>query len=1770
MCPLSGIFQPRFNENNSACVPREEEEEHTKKQTMKPSPTVLAGLSLLVAGVKHVDGMAIYVPGLFTEIPCLKDTTVCEPFSAVFPDYQLNPEAELQVPCDKCVSMEEFASGERVEIGSLDVLGTLYFPKTTKMTLVANGVLIQGHLKIDKSDVVVDGVEDLTFELKGTEPMKWVQHDVNEEACEDMEAGTFDCDWGKRVFAVAGGTVDIKAFPETCPTWLNLADVVRQPPPDITEFPEPVPNPEGCTNVLINSTFHGSLDGWKNSPGTVYSVFNETSPDGFPHITLKDRKRHWQGVQLDISNSFSCLQAGVDYLLYFTVKLSHSLGEKSDCSETGTNCLSLRTHYLNEEGELKWRTLYQMPAAAAVPDEEWARVSQVVRFKEDDLKLLNMYSVLEISGPEAFVDVSLGEFSLELPDAKYYPDPTTSESMCLELIVNQNADLDPRHAYPFIPRTTRDGVLAVEQEQGEDGATNNYFSIKGRKKEWFSIESDFITGCIEQYSIYTFRAKVRVNSAEEVMTRFTLKTRTADDAENVYKVESAGYCPPSSESIGWVECERNFMFTEDHANATEIQLIFVTEEDKESVIDYDDVSVSLAYSPVSTLVLNSTDIDCWGVGSEVMITSHTLKPKDLKVRKVEGTEVVGDQTYVYIDSPIPKHTTMAESPEYAVEVALLSREVLIKPMDDVEPLQPLHGGHFMVLQTPEVAQHIEGVEFRKMGQQGVIGRYPLHIHLCENTNGTVISKNTVRESFQRCYVVHGSHNVTLKENVAYDTFGHCYMVEDGAEQDNKFHYNIGATTKITPDEGVLSIAESDMFASTFWISNPNNEFIGNVCAGGEDTGFWYEFLELVRGPSSYQDPMYSINPSEFDFGGFKDNVMHSYDGDGFKLYPNGYFPETHAAFQDTRSFRNAGDGVLLHNSAKLYIQGGVYADNRVQIEIDKQSDDVWVSDAKVVGYSDLFMLEVEASNTKSHCPARRANVGIQLHSYLRYRNSLGYNLTNIEFSGFGESLTGCINSTAIEMDPQVRDGHFDAYSIFRNLTFQKDSSMGERFSMCTLEEMGKLEDVVLEDLTGDLNPSGDGTPGSIVSRSPKMTTFRDGCTEMEGSCAMYCNSGCYRGVNFGTSRAASYDGWSIKAIDKQSRSVEFLGYFDERKKMINGKKIDDHYDNYMYQRRRFFTATLPVGEYELQFVDPSGNPGWPGFIEMSWEDEVFCGGSIDDSSVTIYEPEIDVMTECSDVIVQNADLEDGTINHWQHTGGDIKIVTPGFDSTYAVSSVNRTGQWQGPGIWLDTRCLVEDQFYIVEAKVKLVDKNSGDTMECDPTMHLYMNDAACPRAAMRVRNIEGNNIGDPVHTTFVHPVATTLEPFNTGGFSNMFGSFTVSKNMSVANSTFLFFERARPGVEIVVDNLKITPSQSSCSDSFFNRDFETGDNRFWTRVTGTTRVDLVSPGYNSKYALRSYNRGQYWASMEHELLKECFVPGQTYQFTLKVRLQLGTTSYDCTPGLNWGVSGEQHLICPAMSIRAPIVNTTEYDKYEFGYVVGDWDKDAWNDMYGTFMMTEDILKRGAIILHFDKVVKEVDLIIDNLKIAPVDALGCDQLVPNGDAQMTGPYYWFSYGQADIGLVTDGNNSTGAIEVANRKTHFDGARNKIDQSCLKEGSIYEVKGMIKMTDELGASMGCDVLKTNKYKPNTFCPTLSLSAQNTGGPPQSRDVAFAVAEWDSSGYNLVHGYFTFFSNEINAESLHLFVHGADSASNFVLDDIELTLYEGATGSGGEATL
>lgn len=287
-------------------------------------------------------------------------------------------------------------------------------------------------------------------------------------------------------------------------------------------------------------------------------------------------------------------------------------------------------------------------------------------------------------------------------------------------------------------------------------------------------------------------------------------------------------------------------------------------------------AVGSNYKEPDTIYLEDSNIKGrWTIGAEIVITSHTRNPDDAQVRKIVAVSTSPESGYsaYRLNATILRPTTILESPEMAVEVALLSRNIVFEGGSDTITY---HGGHFMIFHTPIVQQTIEGIELKNFGQQGLLGRYPIHFHFSDDVPGSLVRKNSIRQSNQRCVVVHGTNKLRIEENVAFDTKGHCYMTEDGIETGNEFIRNLGAKTgvpeRLIPESKIWNNGiETDNAPATFWITNPDTVFFGNVAAGSHDSGFWLE--PKLRGVR--QSYYVGQHPRFVPMRVFKNNVVHS-------------------------------------------------------------------------------------------------------------------------------------------------------------------------------------------------------------------------------------------------------------------------------------------------------------------------------------------------------------------------------------------------------------------------------------------------------------------------------------------------------------------------------------------------------------------------------------------------------------------------------------------------------------------------------------------------------------------------------------------------------------------------------------------------------------------------------------------------------------------------------------------------------------------------------
>lgn len=214
------------------------------------------------------------------------------------------------------------------------------------------------------------------------------------------------------------------------------------------------------------------------------------------------------------------------------------------------------------------------------------------------------------------------------------------------------------------------------------------------------------------------------------------------------------------------------------------------------------------------------------------------------------------------------------------EVANLTRNIVIQSPDDALWQNNGLGCHIMIMKMGAMIgkAHLNGIEIKRGGQAGRLGRYPFHWHMLSyqgsttlpDVTGQYIRNSVVNQSAQRGIVIHGTNGAEVKNNIIYDVKGHGIFTEDASERRNIIDGNLVLKVRKPSQVNALKIHEFDNSAG-FWVSNPDNTMINNTAADCEGFGFWLAFPEQTFGESS----QIAINPSLLKFGVFNNNHSHS-------------------------------------------------------------------------------------------------------------------------------------------------------------------------------------------------------------------------------------------------------------------------------------------------------------------------------------------------------------------------------------------------------------------------------------------------------------------------------------------------------------------------------------------------------------------------------------------------------------------------------------------------------------------------------------------------------------------------------------------------------------------------------------------------------------------------------------------------------------------------------------------------------------------------------
>lgn len=273
----------------------------------------------------------------------------------------------------------------------------------------------------------------------------------------------------------------------------------------------------------------------------------------------------------------------------------------------------------------------------------------------------------------------------------------------------------------------------------------------------------------------------------------------------------------------------------------------------------------------------------WNIGDQIVIASSDFDPHQAEKRTItaiNGLIVTVDAPLNYMHwgtEQIYNNGTVDKILDQRAEVGLLTHNLKIQ--GDASSETNGFGGHIMSM--PNSVSKASHIELYRMGQKSKVARYPWHWHLLGDASGQYIKNTGIHRSFNRLITVHGTNNTLVEGNVGYDFIGHGFFLENGSEEGNLFKENLGILCKrpVVGEEtrphdlgiGSGRGASPEAFPSTFWITNPNNDFIGNVSAGSDGSGFWHLILDEILDPNTTS----TYIPGDQPMGIFDDNKAHS-------------------------------------------------------------------------------------------------------------------------------------------------------------------------------------------------------------------------------------------------------------------------------------------------------------------------------------------------------------------------------------------------------------------------------------------------------------------------------------------------------------------------------------------------------------------------------------------------------------------------------------------------------------------------------------------------------------------------------------------------------------------------------------------------------------------------------------------------------------------------------------------------------------------------------
>ncbi|TWU60317.1 G8 domain protein [Rubripirellula tenax] len=600
----------------------------------------------------------------------------------------------------------------------------------------------------------------------------------------------------------------------------------------------------------------------------------------------------------------------------------------------------------------------------------------------------------------------------------------------------------------------------------------------------------------------------------------------------------------------------------------------------------------------------------WEVGDEIVIASSSYDYADEDVRTITAvSSASGNRTVLTLNEPLSyRHYGAIESYkdgelsiDMRAEVALLNRSIRIQGTQDTDSNFGNRarygttsgrnlgiGAHAMFMPNSGLIA-IDSVQFDKMGQTGIVGRYPIHWHLGANRAGDLLRNSSVTNSNNRGVTVHGTQGLLIEGNVLHDIHGHGIFMEDAAEFNNQFRSNIvlgihkvgggslndpfivpgitrGSNGLVNGDAARNGNGEGShdtgqqvstrfLHSAAYWITNPNNTWVGNISAGSEGTGFWFILPDRVIGLSRDTGLYNGLDPSTATLGIFDNNTSHSSPiGLTFDRGSDirgggavGYTPTVPATFNAFTGYKHDGTAVY-HRGNNVTFDGSMFADVRT-------------------GSFNTFS-QIERNILFIGHSKGNATLSAEVGGYKLYDGP--GQIIEAHFAGFAEPNAYTFVNTG--------GAHKHAMTRASGITFENDGTTGHVAVGIVQDFVNKspanaagrpdaLSGIVL-DVDGSLTGPFGGGPGYVLT--PKIDFYRDSTDITPAGWDAYISN----------------DRFGYLRLDTVSGAGNFP-YFD----VFNGDGHRFRVNRRNITEQRLYTK-LNAGDYTFEFTEPVPDDGF--------------------------------------------------------------------------------------------------------------------------------------------------------------------------------------------------------------------------------------------------------------------------------------------------------------------------------------------------------------------------------------------------------------------------------------------------------------------------------------------------------------------------------------------------------------------------------------------------